>query len=225
MMVFIQVLCGKFFNWFGSDWFDVDVIVVEMGMLIMDGYNDVFVFVYISFIDGVQVCGECFQVQDWFIIFFIDEGYLILMNELFGFKVVKGMKMWCKFNIWFWLVMQNMMDFFDFMSWVLFMCEWWMLFMMDKSEIEQVVCFWLFMFEQCQFIEFVMKELFKYIEGVLIFVIGQWFFWNVLLVLLIVLVMIEGYEKVVCCCMMEKYGCSEVDVVKFIVRQLVGRCE
>ncbi|WP_214278450.1 hypothetical protein, partial [Escherichia coli] len=60
MMVFTQALRGKLFNRPGSDWPDVDVTVVEMGTLTMDGYNDALALAYTSLIDGVQARGERF---------------------------------------------------------------------------------------------------------------------------------------------------------------------
>lgn len=225
MMVFTQALRGKLFNRPGSDWPDVDVTVVEMGTLTMDGYSDALALAYTSLIDGVQARGERFQAQDRPIIFLTDEGHLISTNELLGPKVAKGTKMWRKLNIWFWLATQNMMDFPDSMSRVLSMCEWWMLLTMDKSEIEQVARFRSLTPEQRQLIESATKEPPKYTEGVLISAIGQWLFRNVPPALPIALAMTEGHEKAARRRLMEKHGCNEVDAAKLIARQLAGRRE
>ena len=223
MMVFTQALRGKLFNRHGDEWPDVDVTLVEMGTLTQDGYGDALALAYTSLIDSVQMRGERAQAEDRPLVFLTDEGHLITTNELLGPKIAKGTKMWRKLNIWFWLATQNMKDFPDSMSRVLSMCEWWVLLTMDKSEIEEVARFRSLTPDQRQLIESARKEPPKYTEGVILSAIGQVLFRNVPPPLSIALGMTEGHEKAARRRLMETHGCSEIDAVRMVARQLGQR--
>ncbi|MBW8832305.1 MAG: conjugative transfer ATPase, partial [Burkholderiales bacterium] len=195
MMVFTQGLRGRLFNRYGRDWPDVDVTLVEMGMLTSDEYVDALAVAFSSLVDSVHMRGERAQAEDRPLVFLTDEAHLITTNELLGPKIAKASKMWRKLSIWLWLLTQNLKDFPASMSRVLSMCEWWFLLTMDKSELEEIARFRTLTAEQRQLIESARKEPGKYTEGVVISANSQVLFRNVPPPMSIALGMTEGHEK------------------------------
>ncbi|WP_404299115.1 conjugative transfer ATPase [Alicycliphilus denitrificans] len=220
MMSFTQGLRGRLFNRYGTDWPDVDVTVVEMGVLVKDGYGDALALAYTSLVDFAQSRAELNQYSGRHNVFLTDEGHLITTNELLGPKVAKGTKMWRKLSLWFWMATQNLKDFPGSMSRVLSMCEFWMLLTMDKSETEEVTRFRSLTPEQRAMMESATKEPRKYTEGVLINATGQWLFRNVPPALSLALAQTEGDEKARRRRLMDAHGCSELEAAYLVAQQI-----
>lgn len=220
MMSFTQGLRGRLFNRIGTDWPDVDVTVVEMGVLVKDGYGDALALAYTSLVDFAQSRAEANQYSGRHNVFLTDEGHLITTNELLGPKVAKGTKMWRKLSLWFWMATQNLKDFPGSMSRVLSMCEFWMLLTMDKSEVEEVTRFRQLSPEQRAMMESATKEPRKYTEGVLINATGQWLFRNVPPALSLALAQTEGDEKARRRRLMEEYRCNELEAAYLVAQQI-----
>ena len=221
MMSFTQGLRGRLFNRVGTDWPDVDVTVVEMGVLASnDGYGDALALAYTSLVDFAQSRAEANQYSGRHNVFLTDEGHLITTNELLGPKVAKGTKMWRKLSLWFWMATQNLKDFPGSMSRVLSMCEFWMLLTMDKSETEEVTRFRALTPEQRAMMESATKEPAKYTEGVLINATGQWLFRNVPPSLPLALAQTEGHEKARRRRLMDEHGCTELEAAYLVAQQI-----
>lgn len=220
MMSFTQGLRGRLFNRVGTDWPDVDVTVVEMGVLVKDGYGDALALAYTSLVDFAQSRAEANQYSGRHNVFLTDEGHLITTNELLGPKVAKGTKMWRKLSLWFWMATQNLKDFPGSMSRVLSMCEFWMLLTMDKSEVEEVTRFRQLTPEQRAMMESATKEPRKYTEGVLINATGQWLFRNVPPALSLALAQTEGDEKARRRRLMDEHHCTELEAAYLVAQQI-----
>ena len=220
MMEFCSGLRGKFFNRYGADWPEVDVILIEMGVLTNDGSEDALALAYTSVVDCVQARGEKYQAIGRPLIFLTDESHLITTNDLLGPKLAKASKMWRKLGIWLWLATQNMKDFPDSMSRVLSMCEWWMLLVMDKSEIDEVSRFRSLTKEQRALLESAVKEPPKYTEGVILSPIGEFLIRNVPPSTSIALAMTESHEKADRLRLMKQFNCSELEAAYKVAEQL-----
>lgn len=223
MMAFTQGLRGKLFNRHGSAWPDVDVTLVEMGTLVNEGYEDALALAYTGLIDHVQAVGESTQGSGRHTIFLTDEGHIITTNPLLGPKIAKGTKMWRKLQIWFWLATQNMDDFPGSMSRVLSMCEWWLLLVMEKKEIDDIARFKTLTKEQRLMMESAKKEPPKYTEGVILSAGQQMLFRNVPPPLAIALAMTEGHEKQERRQLMDLHQCTEMEAAVHVARRIGAR--
>lgn len=90
----MQGFLGELFNCLGENWLEVDVMLIDFGMLVCEGYEVLLVVVYILLVNIINNLVECDQFDDWEIVFVIDEVYMIIINLLLVFYVVKVVKMW-----------------------------------------------------------------------------------------------------------------------------------
>ncbi|WP_018608200.1 conjugative transfer ATPase [Uliginosibacterium gangwonense] len=223
MLVFCQDLRGQVFNRYGTAWPDADVTLVEMGTFANEGYEDALSVAYMSLLNHVQATAERTHYEGRPIIMLTDEGHIITRNPLVSPAVVKGTKMWRKLGAWFWLATQNMKDFPDQATRMLSMCEWWILLTMERDEIEDVARFRTLSDEERRMMESASKEPPKYTEGVVLAKNLKALFRNVPPALSIALAMTEQHEKAARAAIMREKGCSELDAVFEIARQLTAK--
>jgi hypothetical protein len=126
MALFCSGLAGKFFNRPGTRWPEVDVTILDMGLLAREGYEDQLTVAYISMMSHINGLVETCQHEQRPTLVVTDEGHIITTNPLLARYVVKITKMWRKLGAWFWIATQTLEDFPDVSRSMLNMMEWWL---------------------------------------------------------------------------------------------------
>ena len=126
MALFTSGTANHFFNREGTPWPDVDVTILEMGLLAREGYEDQLTVAYLSMMSHINDLVEKMQHSDRPTLVVTDEGHLITTHPLLANYVVKITKMWRKLGAWFWIATQNLADFPDASKRMLNMMEWWL---------------------------------------------------------------------------------------------------
>ena len=85
----------------GTPWPDVDVTILEMGLLAREGYEDQLTVAYLSMMSHINDLVEKNQHSDRPTLVVTDEGHLITTHPLLANYVVKITKMWRKLGAWF----------------------------------------------------------------------------------------------------------------------------
>lgn len=220
MALFCSGLAGHFFNRPGQSWPEVDVTILEMGMLAREGYEDQLTVAYMSMMSHINDLVERHQHDDRPTLVVTDEGHIITTNPLLARYVVKITKMWRKFGAWFWIATQNLEDFPDASRKMLNMMEWWLCLVMPKEEVEQIARFKDLNEEQRNLLLSTRKEPGKYVEGVVLADKVEALFRNVPPALSLALAMTEKHEKAERAAIMREKNCSELDAVYEIANRI-----
>ena len=220
MALFCSGLAGHFFNRPGQSWPEVDVTILEMGMLAREGYEDQLTVAYMSMMSHINDLVERHQHDDRPTLVVTDEGHIITTNPLLARYVVKITKMWRKFGAWFWIATQNLEDFPDASRKMLNMMEWWLCLVMPKEEVEQIARFKDLNEEQRNLLLSTRKEPGKYVEGVVLADKVEALFRNVPPALSLALAMTEKHEKAERAAIMREKNCSELDAVYEIAKRI-----
>lgn len=211
MALFCSGVAGRLFNRPGTPWPDVDVTILEMGLLAREGYEDQLTVAYLSMMSHINDLVEKNQHSDRPTLVVTDEGHLITTHPLLANYVVKITKMWRKLGAWFWIATQNLADFPDASRRMLNMMEWWLCLVMPKEEIDQIARFRDLSDDQRLLLLSARKEPGKYVEGVVLSDKIETLFRNVPPALSLALAMSEKHEKAQRRKIMEEKGCSEVE--------------
>ena len=220
MALFCSGLAGHFFNRPGKSWPEVDVTILEMGLLAREGYEDQLTVAYLSMMSHINDLVERHQHDDRPTLVVTDEGHIITTNPLLARYVVKITKMWRKLGAWFWIATQNLEDFPDASRKMLNMMEWWLCLVMPKEEIEQIARFKDLDDEQRNLLLSARKEPGKYVEGVVLSDKLEALFRNVPPALSLALAMTEKHEKAERAAIMRDKNCSELEAVYEVARRI-----
>lgn len=220
MALFCSGVAGRLFNRPGTPWPDVDVTILEMGLLAREGYEDQLTVAYLSMMSHINDLVEKNQHSDRPTLVVTDEGHLITTHPLLANYVVKITKMWRKLGAWFWIATQNLGDFPDASRRMLNMMEWWLCLVMPKEEIDQIARFRDLSDDQRLLLLSARKEPGKYVEGVVLSDKIETLFRNVPPALSLALAMSEKHEKAQRRQIMEELGCSEVEAAYEVANQI-----
>ncbi len=220
MALFCSGLAGHFFNREGRRWAEVDVTLLEMGILAREGYEDQLTVAYLSIMSHINDCVERHQRDTRPTLVVTDEGHLITTNPLLARYVVKITKMWRKLGAWFWIATQNLEDFPDASRRMLTMMEWWLCLVSPKEEVEQIARFKDLTPQQRSLLLSTRKEPGKYVEGVVLADTLEALFRSVPPPLALALAMTEKHEKAQRAAIMQEHGCSELEAVYRMASQI-----
>jgi conjugative transfer ATPase len=220
MALFCSGLAGEFFDRPGSPWPDVDVTLVEMGLLAREGYEDQLTVAYTAMMSHINQLVERHQSDGRPTLVVTDEGHIITTNPLLARYVVKITKMWRKLGAWFWIATQNLEDFPDASRRMLNMMEWWLCLVMPKEEVEQIARFRDLTAEQRSLLLSARKEPGKFVEGVVLSDQLEGLFRNVPPPLSLALAMTEKHEKAERARLMREHGCSELEAAHLVAERL-----
>ncbi|PLW83434.1 conjugative transfer ATPase [Kineobactrum sediminis] len=220
MALFCSGLAGEFFDRPGSPWPDVDVTLVEMGLLAREGYEDQLTVAYTAMMSHINQLVERHQSDGRPTLVVTDEGHIITTNPLLARYVVKITKMWRKLGAWFWIATQNLEDFPDASRRMLNMMEWWLCLVMPKEEVEQIARFRDLTAEQRSLLLSARKEPGKFVEGVVLSDQLEGLFRNVPPPLSLALAMTEKHEKAERARLMREHGCSELEAAYLVAERL-----
>ena len=220
MALFTSGTANHFFNREGTPWPDVDVTILEMGLLAREGYEDQLTVAYLSMMSHINDLVEKMQHSDRPTLVVTDEGHLITTHPLLANYVVKITKMWRKLGAWFWIATQNLADFPDASKRMLNMMEWWLCLVMPKEEIDQIARFRDLTSSQRSLLLSAKKEPGKYVEGVVLSDNLETLFRNVPPSLSLALAMTEKHEKAQRREIMDELGCSEVEAAYEIAKRI-----
>lgn len=220
MALFCSGVAGRLFNRPGSPWPDVDVTILEMGLLAREGYEDQLTVAYLSMMSHINDLVEKNQHSDRPTLVVTDEGHLITTHPLLANYVVKITKMWRKLGAWFWIATQNLADFPDASRRMLNMMEWWMCLVMPKEEIDQIARFRELSDDQRLLLLSARKEPGKFVEGVVLSDKIETLFRNVPPALSLALAMSEKHEKAQRRQIMDELGCTEVEAAYEVAKRI-----
>jgi len=222
MALFCSGLAGEFFDRPGKPWPDVDVTILEMGILAREGYEDQLTVAYISMMSHINALVERHQNDSRPTLVVTDEGHIITTNPLLARYVVKITKMWRKLGAWFWIATQNLEDFPDASRKMLNMMEWWLCLVMPKEEVDQIARFKDLTEEQRSLLLSARKEPGKYVEGVVLADQVEALFRSVPPPLTLALAMTEKHEKAERAQIMRERGCSELEAVQVVADRIAA---
>jgi|CXWL01.1.fsa_nt_gi conjugative transfer ATPase len=220
MALFCDGLAGHFFNRPGIRWPDVDVTIVDMGILAREGYDDQLTVAYIGLMNHIHDLVEQQQHDHRPTLVITDEGHIITTNPLLAPYVIKIVKMWRKLGAWFWIATQSLEDFPDASRKMLSMLEWWFCLVMPKDEIEQIARFKDLNAEQKALLLAAKKSPGHYTEGVALTDELTVLFRNVPPALALALAMTEKDEKARRKDVMTQYQCTELEAVHRIANEI-----
>ena len=223
MALFCSGLAGHFFNRQGKRWTEVDVTLLEMGILAREGYEDQLTVAYLSIMSHINDCVERHQRDARPTLVVTDEGHLITTNPLLARYVVKITKMWRKLGAWFWIATQNLEDFPDASRKMLTMMEWWLCLVSPKEEVEQIARFKVLTPQQRNLLLSTRKEPGKYVEGVVLADKLEALFRSVPPPLALALAMTEKHEKAERAALMREHGGTELEAAYRIAAQLAAQ--
>jgi conjugative transfer ATPase len=223
MALFCSGLAGHFFNRPGIPWPQVDVTILEMGILAREGYEDQLTVAYLSMMSHINDRVERHQRDARPTLVVTDEGHIITTNPLLARYVVKITKMWRKLGAWFWIATQNLEDFPDASRKMLNMMEWWLCLVMPKEEVEQIARFKDLTDVQRNLLLSARKEPGKYVEGVVLSDNLEALFRNVPPPLSLALAMTEKHEKAERTAIMKEQNCSELEAVHIVASRIANQ--
>lgn len=220
MELFCSGIAGQFFNSPGRAWPEVDITIMDIGILAREGYADQLTVAYIGMMNNINNIIERYQHQERHTIVLTDEGHIITTNPLLAPYVVKITKMWRKLGSWFWIATQNLEDFPNASKKMLNMMEWWICLVMPKEEIEQIARFKDLNDEQKSMMLSARKEPGKFVEGVVLADQIQALFRSVPPAIALALAMTEKHEKAERGQLMREKGIAEVDAARIVAERV-----
>jgi conjugative transfer ATPase len=223
MALFCDGLAGHFFNRPGIRWPDVDVTIVDMGILAREGYDDQLTVAYIGLMNHIHDLVEQQQHDHRPTLVITDEGHIITTNPLLSPYVIKIVKMWRKLGAWFWIATQSLEDFPDASRKMLSMLEWWLCLVMPKDEIEQISRFKDLNTEQKALLLAAKKSPGQYTEGVALTDEMTVLFRNVPPALALALAMTEKDEKARRKDLMDEHHCTELEAVMLVAQEIAQK--
>ena len=221
MSLFCSGIAGHFFNRAGTPWPEVDVTILEMGLLAREGYEDQLTLAYLSLMNHINDLVERHQNDERPTLVVTDEGHIITTHPLLANYVIKITKMWRKLGAWFWIATQSLSDFPDASRKMLNMMEWWLCLTTPKEEVDHIERFRELSSAQRRLLLSTRKEPGKYVEGVLLSNKLEVLFRNVPPPISLTLAMTEKQEKAERYAVMQELGCDELAAAEYVARRLV----
>lgn len=225
LRLWTQGMRGRFFNRYGEPWPEVDVTIVDMGILTSDQNKDMLAVTLISLLNTITGLGEKYQYDKRGIEVTTDEGHVLTKNPVLVKPLVFGVKTWRKLGIWLDQATQNLEDYPDQARAMLNLAEWWYCLTMPPGEIRDIARFRVLNDEEKALLLRAAKEPGKYTEGVILSDTLTSLFRIVMPALPLALAQTDDDEKVVRRELMQKHGCSELEAAFLIADQIYQRRE
>jgi len=204
---------GKFFNRPGKAWPEVDITILDMGMLTADNYKDMLAVAVVSLINTITGIGEKYQYSGRQTQVYTDEGHAITTNPTLVKPFVFGAKTWRKLNIWLNQGTQQFTDYPDEAEKMISLAEWWYCLNMGDDDLKQLLRFKHLNEEQKALVVSANKEKGKYTEGVVISDNVTSLFRVVVPALPLVLAGTDDDEKRMRREVMDANNCTEIEAV------------
>ncbi|WP_020406867.1 conjugative transfer ATPase [Hahella ganghwensis] len=132
-------LKGMIFNRYGESWKDVDLTVIDMGILAKPENNDMLTLAMITLVNTITGIGEKYQYTDnRETVVWTDEGHVLTTNPTIVGPFVFGVKTWRKLAIWLIQATQNLDDYPNEAKKMLNLAEWWYCLNMAPNEINEM---------------------------------------------------------------------------------------
>lgn len=130
---------GQLFNRPGEAWPEVDVTIVEFGLLARTGNEAKLAISLAGLMQMINHIVEKNQRTSRDTICLIDEGKVFLKNELTGPILNSIVSMWRGFGAWLWLATQTLSQVPDSSIELITQCEWWFGICLKESEVNKIV--------------------------------------------------------------------------------------
>ena len=215
-----QGLHGRFFNRPGSQWPEVDVTILDMGILTSEQYQDMLAVTIISLINTITDIGVKYQNTGRQTHVYTDEGHVITTNPTLVKPFVFGAKTWRKLNIWLRQGTQQLKDYPKEAEKMLDLSEWWYLINTTENEVAELERFKTLTEDEKQLMCSTRKEAKKYTEGVILSPRLKSIFRVVMPALPLVLAGTDGDEKLARRKIMQQKNLSELDACFYIADQI-----
>ena len=215
-----QGLHGRFFNRPGSQWPEVDVTILDMGILTSEQYQDMLAVTIISLSNTITDIGEKYQNTGRQTHVYTDEGHVITTNPTLVKPFVFGAKTWRKLNIWLRQGTQQLKDYPKEAEKMLDLSEWWYLINTTENEVAELERFKTLTEDEKQLMCSTRKEAKKYTEGVILSPRLKSIFRVVMPALPLVLAGTDGDEKLARRKIMQQKNLSELDACFYIADQI-----
>ncbi len=215
-----QGLHGRFFNRPGSQWPEVDVTILDMGILTSEQYQDMLAVTVVTLINTITDIGEKYQSDGRQTHVYTDEGHVITTNPTLVKPFVFGAKTWRKLNIWLRQGTQQLKDYPQEAEKMLDLSEWWYLINTAENEVEELKRFKSISKDEEHLLTSSRKESKKYTEGVILSPNVKSLFRVVMPALPLVLAGTDGDEKATRKQVMKDRGLSELDACFYLADQI-----
>ncbi len=215
-----QGMHGKFFNRPGVQWPEVDVTILDMGILTSEQYSDMLTVTIVTLINTITDIGEKHQYEDRETHVYTDEGHVITTNPTLVKPFVFGAKTWRKLNIWLRQGTQQLKDYPAEAEKMLDLSEWWYLIGTSENEVVELERFKSLTPAEKLLMSSTRKEHHKYTEGVILSPTLNSIFRVVLPALPLVLAGTDGDEKIRRQRVMTERGMSELEASFYLVDEL-----
>jgi conjugative transfer ATPase len=215
-----QGLHGRFFNRPGKQWPEVDVTILDMGILTSEQYQDMLAVTIISLINTITDIGEKYQNTGRQTHVYTDEGHVITTNPTLVKPFVFGAKTWRKLNIWLRQGTQQLKDYPKEAEKMLDLSEWWYLINTTENEVTELERFKSLTEDEKHLMCSTRKESKKYTEGVILSPNLKSIFRVVMPALPLVLAGTDGDEKKARREIMDEKNISELEACFYIADQI-----
>ncbi|MCF6204049.1 MAG: conjugative transfer ATPase [Methylococcaceae bacterium] len=157
---------GELFNREGEAWPEVDVTIVELGMLAKKG-NEAKLAISVAGLMTMinHVVEKNQRVSKRNTITVIDEAHILLKNPLTGPILNSIVAMWRTYGAWLWIATQKLQQIPDSAKELINQPEWWIGLCLKPDEIERVSRFRQLSKHQIKLLNDTRKEPKKYTEG------------------------------------------------------------
>jgi len=213
-------LHGKFFNRPGEAWPEVDVTILDMGILTDDQYKDMLAVTMVSLINTITGIGEKYQYEGRQTQVWTDEGHVLTGNPIIVKPLIFGAKTWRKLNIWLNQATQSISDYPKEAEKMLSLAEWWYCLCMDESDVEELNKFKKLTNEERELVKSARKEKGKYTEGVVLSDNIKSLFRIVMPALPLALAGTDDDEKAARRKLMKEHNCSEIEAIYYVVDRI-----
>lgn len=220
LALFTQGVEGEFFDRPGEAWPEVDVLHIDLGLYAREGHADKLVVTMVGLFNRINDIAERYQNSGRQGLVVVDEAHLLTTNPLLAPYLAKISKMWRKLGFWLWLATQNLADFPDTARKLLNMVEWWLLLVMPKEEVGELLRFRNLSPEQESLLLSARKDPGKYIEGVVLADRIEALFRSVLPPMVLALAQTEQHEKAERARLMREHGIDELAAVAMVAEAI-----
>lgn len=133
-----------FFNRYGVAFPEVDLTVIDFGILAADNNKDMLALATIQLLNVITGLGEKYQYDPnrTTTVTVTDEGHMFTKNPVIVAPLLFGVKTWRKLEIWLWQTTQNVKaDYPGEAQAMLNLAEWWICLCMGPKEVSEVAEF------------------------------------------------------------------------------------
>jgi len=216
-------LSSRFFNRPGEPWPDVDVTVIDLGIMAKSGYEAQLGLATMGILNRVASIAEAQQYSERATILVTDESHIPLKNPLIAAQYAMASKTARKWAWWLWFATQNMADFPDEARKILSMIEFWFIMATSRDEIEQIKRFFPVSDEQFHMLLSIRKEIGKFTEGVILSPKIVGIFRNIPPRLMFALAQTEKEEKSARFKIMQAFNLTEIEAAEKIAEQMMQK--